>query len=332
MEKFLPTVCYFPTTVLLIDDDRRYLDGLAQELDAKKAYYRKFYDPRGILDFFAGYNSNSFAKRCIIRQEEERLEHRTLDIDVRSIHREANNGKRFTEVAVIIVDYAMPYMNGLELCKLLKQQPCKKLLLTGEADETLAVRAFNDGLIDKFIRKDSSHFKLALNQAVQDLQKQYFHQASATLVNALTTDMVQPAVFLTDKIFMDFFEELMQKLNATEFYLMDSEGSFMLLDLYGNPSWLAMKNEKAMQSLTEFAKYDATPTAVMQALQERHKIPYFHTEDELQTPACEWQPFLHAARKLEGKDTYYYAIITNRKFSVNEKIFSFMEYCQKIAY
>jgi len=52
MEKYLPTVCYFPTTVLLVDDDRRYLDGLVQELDAKKADYKKFYEPQKVIDFF----------------------------------------------------------------------------------------------------------------------------------------------------------------------------------------------------------------------------------------------------------------------------------------
>jgi len=327
MEKYLPTVCYFPTTVLLVDDDRRYLDGLVQELDAKKADYKKFYEPQKVIDFFKAYRANPFSSRCILRQEEEQLEHRTLDIDVRAIHRESYNARRFAEVSVVVIDYAMPQMNGLDLCAAIKRQPVKKILLTGEADETLAVQAFNAGLIDKFVRKDLPNFKSVLNQVVHDLQKQYFHELSGTLVQALITDAKQPANFLGDKIFSDFFENLVAQLGATEFYLMDSEGSFMFLDIYGKPQWLALKNEEAMRALTQFTTYDQTPATVIQALRERRQIPYFHTDEELQTPAAQWQSFLHPAQILKGQDTYYYALIKDAKAYQIGKVLSFMEYC-----
>lgn len=33
---------------------------------------------------------------------------------------------RYNEVSVIVVDYDMPHMNGIDMCRLLKEKPVKK--------------------------------------------------------------------------------------------------------------------------------------------------------------------------------------------------------------
>ncbi len=78
---------------------------------------------------------------------------RIIDLDIPAIHREIYNSKRFLENTVLVIDYAMPVMHGMEVCKELSHLPIKKLMLTGEADDKLAVQAFNQKLINKFIRK-----------------------------------------------------------------------------------------------------------------------------------------------------------------------------------
>ena len=66
------------------------------------------------------------------------------------------NKERFGETSVVVVDFAMPQMNGEEFCRKLGQlkgNSVKIIMLTGEADEEMAVRLFNAGVIDKFLRK-----------------------------------------------------------------------------------------------------------------------------------------------------------------------------------
>lgn len=328
MENFLPAVCYHPTTVLLVDDNRKFLDGIQLELDWKEAYYRPIDDPQLALDFLTKENHvKTFFNCCLNNPEDHNLEHITLDLNVRAIHHHATNPKRFTEISVAVIDYAMPRLNGLELCTKLKGMPFKKIMLTCEADEALAIQAFNQGLIDKFIRKDCPGFATAINDAIQTLQKKYFHSSSQTFLNIIKNHPEHSSQFLTDSIFIGFFEELKQKLNVVEYYLMDSSGSFMFLNKNAEPKWLAVKNELEMDALTEFAISENAPKEVIEPLRQRRVLPYFHSDEDLQTPPANWGKFFHPAQKLDGKETYYYSVITNSKaYQIEPKLASFADF------
>ena len=329
---YLPAVCYFPSTVVLIDDNRNFLKSIIPGLNNDKAKYKIFSRPQSALEFLTEeYRMDSFINRCLLRPEEEQLEHRTIDVDVRAIHNECHNSKRFDEISVLVVDYSMPGINGLELCKQVQDKPYKKILLTCEVDESIAIKAFNEGIIDKFIRKHDPNLAKTINTAVHDLQKKYFHDLSRTVATGFSAHCgdEKTAVFLSDKVFIDFFDEVMQKTNAVEYYLMDSSGSFMFLDINGSPCWLAVKSEAEMSDFAGFAKDDNAPLSVIEPLIKRNKIPYFHTDNELQTFPQNWKNFLHSAKQLKGKDDYFYALITDPKAYSIGKITSFADYSKK---
>ena len=63
------------------------------------------------------------------------------------IHKVIYDSKRFAMKTVVVVDYSMPNMNGLEVCKALEDLPLKFIMLTGKAEPETAIEAFNDGLI-----------------------------------------------------------------------------------------------------------------------------------------------------------------------------------------
>lgn len=330
MIKFLPSVCYFPSTVVLVDDNLPFLEGLQLELNLDKASYRFFDSPHEALAFLTlKEQSTSLCNSCTSRLDDEVPEYRTVEFNMREIHKKSLDTKRFDEISVLIVDYAMPGLTGLDICSKLKDAPYKKILLTCEADEFIAVKAFNDGIIHKFIRKDDPNFRAVINDAIQELQKKYFQDLSSALVNTLITNTRTPLKFLTDPIFIDFFESLIEKLKIIEFYLMDAEGSFMFLDINGTPKWLVVKNEHEMHDLAELAKFGRASEDIVKALMECRQIPYFHTDEELQTPPEKWHNFLHPTQKLVGKEIYYYAIITNPKAHNIGNILSFKKYCEQ---
>jgi CheY-like chemotaxis protein len=331
MVNTLSTICYFPTTVLLIDDNRKFLKSLKLDLDSSKACYKTFDSPQSTLDFlFNEYQPNLFFNHWISKAQDEDWDHRTIDINLRAIHRECHNPKRFSEVSALIVDFAMPEMTGLELCEKLKGQPYKKVLLTCEADELIAVKAFNAGIIDKFIRKDVAKFATVINDTIAELQKKYFHNLLHTVINSLSKASDRSSGFLKDKIFIDFFESLIKQHNVCEFYLMDAEGSFMFLDIDGIPKWLVVKSEKEMSELADFAASEHADKSIVDALANRGQIPYFYTDEELQTPPHKWKKFFHSAQKLIGKETYYYALITDPTAHEVGDVLSFREFCENV--
>ena len=62
---------------------------------------------------------------------------------------------RYRLVQSCVVDYAMPGTDGLAVLNTLLDWPGSRVLLTGQADEQIAVKAFNSGLIDQFVPKQT---------------------------------------------------------------------------------------------------------------------------------------------------------------------------------
>jgi CheY-like chemotaxis protein len=77
--------------------------------------------------------------------------------------------ERYALSRVVVVDFSMPGMDGLQVLAELGDWPGARILLTGQADEQVAVRAFNRGLIDQFIPKQTQDISRRLREAVEHL-------------------------------------------------------------------------------------------------------------------------------------------------------------------
>lgn len=75
------------------------------------------------------------------------------------------------EFALILSDYRMPGLNGVEFLKLAKEKSPDtiRIILTGFSDVNVAVSAINDGEIYKFISKpwDSEDFKVQIKRTIE---------------------------------------------------------------------------------------------------------------------------------------------------------------------
>lgn len=322
--------CQFPTTVVMVDDDKVVLKGLNLKLSAK--YPCITYSSAGqALQFLTKeYQPNPFMQRVILRPDESQNEHRVLDIDIRALHQEIYNPKRFAEISVLIVDYAMPELNGAELCKQLKHMPIKKIMLTGEATHDLAVKLFNEAVIDRFFRKDASTLLELISQAVQELQESYFQDLSALIISSLTKDPTRPPACLDDPIFINFFKQLCQKQQIVEYYLVDANGSFLLLDGQGRASWLAVKTEAEMQGWTETARYAEAPLSIVQPMASREKVLFLLSDEDFDKHPSQWLPNLHPAKSLQGRELYYYALIKDSATYHLNKIVSYQAYLDSL--
>ncbi len=180
MRHFLPAVCYHPTTVIFVDDNREFLQHVKKWLNHDEFAHRTFDHPKTALKFLTKtHHPHPFTERCVYQPNDDvPLDCSEFGINIRKIHHEMHNPERFNEIGVIVVDYAMPGMNGIDFCTRLEGLPFKKIMLTGEADEHLAVSAFNNGVIDHFIRKDDANFYAVTNQAIREMQAAYFQSFS----------------------------------------------------------------------------------------------------------------------------------------------------------
>ncbi|MBM4203446.1 MAG: response regulator [Gammaproteobacteria bacterium] len=221
---------FHPTMVIFVDDDESFLKSLDLELPTHWAY-RLFAEPERALEFLnhppplAPLVDRSFV------HSRDRTSNRSMTLDITIIEQEINHLVRFARNSVVMVDYSMPLMNGPEFCSELTDPYIQKAMLTGVADEKIAVQAFNAKLINRFIPKNTSHSISDILAFSEELQHDYFTQHTATLINTLALD---PPLFLLDRDVARAIRRVMQKHNIVEDYLIDDPTGFLMLRADGS--------------------------------------------------------------------------------------------------
>ena len=170
------SVYQYPTLTVLIDDSQSFLTSLAFQLNPQLAC-KSFHDTDAAINWLHHTHWHSTKNenepiRVGYDKLTESFERCSASIDLDLIYRIVMNRHRFDMPAVLVIDYAMPQMNGVEFCQAVQGLPCKKILFTGQADEKIAIDAFNRKLIDRFIKKNikvyqrnlTLHFTISLNK------------------------------------------------------------------------------------------------------------------------------------------------------------------------
>lgn len=301
-------LCYFPTTVALVDDEPAFVDSLVMALGTQFPV-KTFTKATKALDYFNNqYSRKSFSKELLLPEEEEG-DLIKLNFDLRAVDQLIYNDNRFSEITVLVVDQAMPDMTGLELCRQLNRHKMRIILLTGEAGNEMAVAAFNKGIIHQFILKSVPNREQVLKDAIKHQQLQYFiGQANNIFDNAeVQSDII--ATQLSDPLLVKYFLDMVKKHNIVEYYLLDNEGGFLLADENGKTSLLALKSADMLDAYYDIAKFgENTPTSVLTALEEHSHVPLFYLGSDLNTPPENWDTYLHPATKVQGEyGTYYCA-------------------------
>ena len=157
-----------PGTVIFLDDDIDYLEMLA-EVMPDNWFVHLMLRPVACIDMLL--EETTFRELDLWRQQQIINRWRdgaSLIPQILKYWRE-DGIARFTLAQVCVVDYSMPAMSGLKVLDALAHWSGSRILLTGRADEQLAVSAFNSGLIQQFIPKQSPDIRERLTSAIQGL-------------------------------------------------------------------------------------------------------------------------------------------------------------------
>ena len=299
-------ICFYhPTSVVIVDDNTVFLENLPENLSGI-SQYKLFNFPEKALAYLEEQKKSLLTSDDFSGKTDDLATGKALNINLPKIRSLAENKHRFETPLVIIVDYDMPEMNGLEFCQKLDGQ-YKKIMLTAAADDKLAVQAFNDGIIDKFIAKDDPNIFEKIDRAVHSLQQSYFATLSTPIAKELTTT---PSSFFANPIFQDFLKDFMQKNNINEFYLTDSVGSFLLIDKRNERFWLSVQSDRQIENYLQIIQDDDNaPKEIINALDKKEKLLCLFSEEDFNQPVENWGAYLHAAHKIEGLNYAYYSFV-----------------------
>lgn len=304
--------CFYPTKTLIVDDHPDFTKWLALKFN----HYGScdvFNDSPEALKAMQAYQPQSFLNRIASKGEFDFLlnpEHRNIEINIENIQKEAKYGGHQDEISVAIIDYNMPRLNGLELCKQIKNLPIKKIMLTGEADHKLAVEAFNEGLIDRFILKGSPSVLDIIEQTVFELQVAYFYDLSKAIAENPQETVENQIICLTDPLFAQYFYQLMKDQHICEFYLMNHFGDFLLINKDHRSYQLGVRDQHAMNGLHHLAQdlYNQEPDGkedILNVVLSCKKVPFFPKEFNEYISLADWPPYFKDVQELKGaKNTY----------------------------
>jgi CheY-like chemotaxis protein len=215
--------------------------------------------------------------------------------------------QRFLTPSVLVVDYSMPGMDGIQFCEAVRDLPCRKILLTGVADERVAIEAFNRGLIDRYVRKSDAHALDRLEAELTQLQEGYFLAQSEALRMLLS---LHDYSFANDPAICGLVRELGARHKIVEHYLYKTPPGFLMYDREARPWLLAVETEQSMNAQYEIALDGGAPPSLLEALEQRRVVPNFGNGDGMYSPVRhkEWHRFTAPAQTCHGREPYYWAL------------------------
>jgi len=186
---------YHPTNVVFIDDDIHFLSSLTTHLNCDSPV-KCFTD---IKQAMASINAHSDIK----------------DYKLSSISKRINDANRFEETSVVIIDYQMPVINGMELAQKITNKAIKKVLLTGALNVNDGINAMNTNIISGFVEKNDPDIINKVNNIISVQQHYYFSKIKD---HFLMSGTKLPS-FIDDPIFKRYFLDLIKSHDIVEYYL-----------------------------------------------------------------------------------------------------------------
>jgi CheY-like chemotaxis protein len=321
----------FPTTVGFVDDSATFLANLSLQLDSQLAFRFFSSAERALTTINEEESYRSMTERFFCRyrdrgEESNAQEVIAMSLDV--IWQQVHNERRFEHTSVVVVDYDMPGLNGLEMCRRIANPAIKKIVLTGKADEHLAVQGFNEGIIDRFIRKQDVGAIPALNEAISEMQSAYFKQTQHAVVDTLTLSTYR---FLADPAFAERASEIFRTLGIVEHYLWPRPGGLLTFDSAGTPYLMLVFSEEALRATREIAVLQNAPAGFLAEFDSHRSVPYFWDSEGYYPSGCtSWHRYMHPATTVQGKDTYLYSVIKNPPGLELDPIVSYDDYLGRL--
>ncbi|MFL9869098.1 response regulator [Paraburkholderia fungorum] len=266
MNNFIRPPVSYPASVVFVDDSDSYLDALRRffpDISTNLFFTR----PQTALAFIrnnARENSLAFAPASAGLTETglERFVESSAERDVLA------RDSRFAEVAAVVVDYDMPGLSGVEFLSSISNVRCAKVLLTGVADETVAVKAFNAGIVDLYLRKTDADSANRLVHFLKDARSRHCSEAG-------WLGLGDNGMTYCDPRTRKAIDTVVAAEGIVEYYWRPEQNTILMFDRAGNPSVFLAWAENDWISQAEIVADENGPADLLKQMAVREAMPVF---------------------------------------------------------
>lgn len=323
--------CFFPTKVVIVDDDVNFLDSIAYSLPSVSCTYELFSHPREALDYLNNSPQDYFGMPWFSNFKTGIFQRSDSSLRLEKLYKNIFNPARFETISVVIIDQNMPAMFGLDLCRAIKNPFMKKVLLTGVPDESLSIKAFNAGLIHQFIGKHEFSLPQKMIQCIRHCQTLFFQELSQQMMSHYLYSNL-PCVLVSER-FRHYFNKIIEDKKIVDYYRLDASGSFVLFDEDGNSWNLFVQNRDQVDAnyleVEELSDEEMASDLKLKIQNGEVILGYCPKMNEPFIKPMEWGPFLIEADKISD-DPAFYCALSDRGFEMEPlRRFTFAEYKSK---
>ncbi len=288
---------YHPTTVCFVDDNHSFLRSLSIDMPDDLPYISFLTPEEALEEVNQPQPLPPLAERCFSMDISSREP--VVEFNMGALEQEIKQISRFQRLSVLLVDYAMPTMDGLEFCAEVRDRDVQIALLTGVADEKTAVAAFNAGLIDRYIPKSALSTRPGLMPHLESLKNAYFSQFSARLNDILALD---PPRFMTEAAFADRFGQIVAEQRIVEYYLTRDPWGYLMLRADGSLVRLVVVSPEEQAAHIAIAHAHDAPPDIQADLVSGSLLlqGYEHPEDYLGHEPYPWKENVLPAERVTG--------------------------------
>lgn len=296
--------CKLPSNIACVDDEKTFLQELFIAVEIQDVHYRFQLD-------------SSQAVKIINQRKQGPI----------NPAREISNPHRSDRISVLLTDFQMKKLNGLQLCALIDPH-VYKIMVSKRLPTDKAMQALNRGDIQGFLHKEQKNRNEVLRQLIRQGINQYYCRSTGTFLEAGE----QAHSALKDAVFCTFFHKICQEHEKIEHYLIRPKGDLMVAGPYGQVGGIIVRSRAQLREEAKRAQQLGAPAYVVHGLQNADCLLCPGNPEELQlTEQTPWENSLYPITKLlRGGECVYYVSFCDGVFDVqHSKILTFFQYEHK---
>lgn len=255
-----------PGTIVFLDDDPDYLEMLAVVLP-RHWNVKLFLQPQECINYLQQeppfWEADAWNQQQLVEQWRG-----GMALIPQVLGYWAKYSERYALAQVCVMDYSMPGMDGLQALGELVDWPGSKVLLTGQADEQIAVNAFNRGLIDQFIAKQTPDISRRLIDAIERLLHSPNDRYSQIWRGTLTPE--QNALLRVPSVGKELTEFVAKRW--VEHVVIGDPFGILGLDAEGRASWLQLEPAHGLGDLAALAETEGVPSSAVADIRQGRKL------------------------------------------------------------
>lgn len=292
-------IFYFKTSVAIIDDSEAFADEVSDvvtELDLNSLVYKT---PEDFKEDYVSYDYD-WLQHALSFSEEDEYEVHSLKINLNNFKDLFFNPPQKSPLSLLYVDFQMPTQNGLEVLSTLEKASFQKVLLTGVADENVAVEAFNKNLIQAYLKKHSIDLREKLFSTTKNLVNDYFVKISNQfLISSCLTKYAHDVMHTS--VFSKWLLTLLEEKKITKMCLIGRSGMYLMQDTEGQYYILQLVSEDDFEVLLSLSTSENTNEKILENIKNKEKYLIFFKEGKYNLPGDQsWRNHLYDVIEIEG--------------------------------